>query len=67
MFVRCQGNYCSRTPPTHHRMLYARHSKPFNPLLGETYELVRPDLGYCLLVEQVREKEGEGGEILMHI
>lgn len=30
-----------------------RHSKPFNPLLGETYELVRKDLGYCLIAEQV--------------
>lgn len=27
--------------------------KPFNPLLGETYELVRPDLGYRSLAEQV--------------
>ena len=32
---------------------YHRHSKPFNPLLGETYELVRKDLGYCLIAEQV--------------
>jgi hypothetical protein len=30
-----------------------RYSKPFNPLLGETYELVRHDLGYCLIAEQV--------------
>ena len=30
-----------------------RHSKPFNPLLGETYELVRPDMGYCIVTEQV--------------
>ncbi|AOW05809.1 Oxysterol-binding protein-domain-containing protein [Yarrowia lipolytica] len=27
--------------------------KPFNPLLGETYELVRPDLGYRLISEKV--------------
>lgn len=30
-----------------------RHSKPFNPLLGETYEQVRTEDGYCLIVEQV--------------
>jgi len=34
-----------------------RVAKPFNPLLGETYEYVRPDkgLGYRFLIEQVRE------------
>ncbi len=37
-----------------HNLLFYRHSKPFNPLLGETYELVRQDEGYCLLAEQVR-------------
>ena len=30
-----------------------RHSKPFNPLLGETFEYVRPDLGYYCVTEQV--------------
>jgi len=30
-----------------------RHSKPFNPLLGETYELVNQEGGYCVIVEQV--------------
>lgn len=30
-----------------------RVAKPFNPLLGETYEYVRPDKGYRFLVEQV--------------
>lgn len=30
-----------------------RVAKPFNPLLGESYELVRPDLGYRYLIEQV--------------
>ena len=30
-----------------------RHSKPFNPLLGETFEYVRPDLGYYCITEQV--------------
>ncbi|KAG8528803.1 uncharacterized protein KY384_006492 [Bacidia gigantensis] len=30
-----------------------RIAKPFNPLLGETYEYVRPDKGYRFLVEQV--------------
>jgi hypothetical protein len=30
-----------------------RLSKPFNPLLGETYELVREDLGFKILCEQV--------------
>ncbi|XP_065890057.1 oxysterol-binding protein 1-like [Dysidea avara] len=31
----------------------SRHSKPFNPLLGETFEYVRPDLGYYCVTEQV--------------
>ncbi len=31
----------------------SRHSKPFNPLLGETYELVNQEAGYCVVVEQV--------------
>jgi len=30
-----------------------RTSKPFNPLLGETYELVRPDLGFRFVSEKV--------------
>lgn len=30
-----------------------RVAKPFNPLLGETFEYVRPDKGYRFLVEQV--------------
>ena len=30
-----------------------RVAKPFNPLLGETYEYARPDKGYRFLVEQV--------------
>ncbi|XP_065062635.1 oxysterol-binding protein-related protein 1-like [Rhopilema esculentum] len=30
-----------------------RIGKPFNPLLGETYELVREDLGFKLIAEQV--------------
>lgn len=31
----------------------ARVAKPFNPLLGETYEYVRPDKGYRFFIEQV--------------
>lgn len=30
-----------------------RVAKPFNPLLGETYEYCRPDLGFRLMAEQV--------------
>ena len=30
-----------------------RIAKPFNPLLGETYEYVRPDKGYRFFIEQV--------------
>lgn len=30
--------------------------KPFNPLLGETFELVRPDLGFRLIAEKVSHK-----------
>lgn len=32
---------------------WERIGKPFNPLLGETYELNRPDLGFRLVSEQV--------------
>ncbi|XP_061744859.1 oxysterol-binding protein-related protein 1 isoform X2 [Nerophis ophidion] len=32
---------------------WERTGKPFNPLLGETYELVREDLGFRILSEQV--------------
>ncbi|XP_078397293.1 oxysterol-binding protein-related protein 1 isoform X2 [Cetorhinus maximus] len=32
---------------------WERTGKPFNPLLGETYELVRQDLGFKLISEQV--------------
>ncbi|KAJ8272627.1 hypothetical protein GJAV_G00091460 [Gymnothorax javanicus] len=32
---------------------WERTGKPFNPLLGETYELVREDLGFRLMSEQV--------------
>ena len=34
----------------------SRTGKPFNPLLGETYEMVRPDRGYRCIVEQVQNK-----------
>ena len=30
-----------------------RVAKPFNPLLGETFEYVRPDKGYRMILEQV--------------
>lgn len=30
-----------------------RVAKPFNPLLGETYEYARPDRGYRFFIEQV--------------
>lgn len=33
-----------------------RVGKPFNPLLGETYELVREDMGFKLIAEQVSEQ-----------
>ena len=33
--------------------LSLRHSKPFNPLLGETFELVHKEHAYCLIAEQV--------------
>ncbi|XP_058257792.1 oxysterol-binding protein-related protein 1 isoform X1 [Hemibagrus wyckioides] len=32
---------------------WERTGKPFNPLLGETYELVREDLGFRVISEQV--------------
>ncbi|XP_048451531.1 oxysterol-binding protein-related protein 1-like isoform X2 [Rhincodon typus] len=32
---------------------WERTGKPFNPLLGETYEMIRQDLGFKLISEQV--------------
>jgi hypothetical protein len=32
---------------------FFRFYKPFNPLLGETFESVRDDLGYTVISEQV--------------
>ncbi|KAM3619852.1 uncharacterized protein V6R79_014707 [Siganus canaliculatus] len=32
---------------------WERTGKPFNPLLGETYELIRDDLGFRIISEQV--------------
>ncbi|XP_036815289.1 oxysterol-binding protein-related protein 6 isoform X1 [Oncorhynchus mykiss] len=32
---------------------YRAGSKPFNPLLGETYECIREDKGMCFIAEQV--------------
>ena len=34
---------------TYAKFKYRTSRKPFNPLLGETYELVRPDKGACRL------------------
>uniref|UniRef100_A0A669CYN8 Oxysterol binding protein like 1A n=1 Tax=Oreochromis niloticus TaxID=8128 RepID=A0A669CYN8_ORENI len=39
---------------------WERTGKPFNPLLGETYELVREDLGFRLISEQSVEAEPKG-------
>jgi hypothetical protein len=30
-----------------------RTSKPFNPLLGETYEIIHPEKGFRAIVEKV--------------
>jgi len=35
---------------------YRAASKPFNPLLGETYECIREDKGFKYVAEQVRLK-----------
>lgn len=40
---------------------YRAGSKPFNPVLGETYECVRPDRGFRFISEQVlRDWGGKG-------
>lgn len=38
---------------SHYSSTANRASKPFNPLLGETYDLVDPDRGIALVAEQV--------------
>ncbi|XP_055964045.1 oxysterol-binding protein-related protein 2 [Sorex fumeus] len=53
---------------------WERTGKPFNPLLGETYELVREDLGFRCISEQVSHhppvsafhSEGLGQDFLFH-
>lgn len=45
--------YCS----TYHRA----GCKPFNPVLGETYECERPDRGFRFISEQVRPGPARGG------
>lgn len=39
---------------------YRAGSKPFNPVLGETYECVRPDRGFRFISEQVALGGGTG-------
>lgn len=38
-----------------------RTAKPFNPLLGETYELVCPEKGFRFLAEKVGTDQHECG------
>lgn len=40
---------------------YRAGSKPFNPVLGETYECVRPDRGFRFISEQVGTGGSSGG------
>lgn len=35
---------------------YRAGSKPFNPVLGETYECIREDKGFCFFSEQVSQR-----------
>ncbi|XP_054554557.1 oxysterol-binding protein-related protein 2 isoform X2 [Talpa occidentalis] len=53
---------------------WERTGKPFNPLLGETYELIREDLGFRFISEQVSHhppvsafySEGLNQDFLLH-
>lgn len=36
--------------------IYRAAHKPFNPLLGETYECIREDKGFKFIAEQVKNK-----------
>ncbi|RLV93393.1 Oxysterol-binding protein 2 [Spathaspora sp. JA1] len=45
--------YVSTFATTEYSSTINRIAKPFNPLLGETFEYVRPDESYRLFVEQV--------------
>ncbi|KAM4623204.1 oxysterol-binding protein-related protein 2 isoform 1-T3 [Discoglossus pictus] len=53
---------------------WERTGKPFNPLLGETYELVREDLGFRFISEQVSHhppvsafySEGQNRDFVFH-
>lgn len=40
---------------------YRAGSKPFNPVLGETYECVRPDRGFRFISEQVQSQPASLG------
>ncbi|KAI9889963.1 MAG: hypothetical protein M1814_004581 [Vezdaea aestivalis] len=45
--------YVSAFAASEYASTTGRVAKPFNPLLGETYEYVRPDKGYRFFIEQV--------------
>ncbi len=40
---------------------YRAGQKPFNPLLGETYECIREDKGWRFIAEQVSTVTMQGG------
>jgi hypothetical protein len=45
--------YVSAFAASEYASTIGRVAKPFNPLLGETYEYARPDKGYRFFIEQV--------------
>lgn len=59
---RCQVYVAAFAVSAYASTYYRAGSKPFNPVLGETYECVRPDRGFRFISEQV----GTGGALGGH-
>lgn len=46
---------------------YRAASKPFNPILGETYECIREDKGFRFIAEQVRQYPCQNKKNDLHV
>lgn len=59
---RCQVYVAAFAVSAYASTYYRAGSKPFNPVLGETYECVRPDRGFRFISEQVGTGGKPGGD-----
>lgn len=71
MFFKGEGFYCSLcfdqvyiaafAISGYATAYYRNRYKPFNPILGETFECIREDRGFRCISEQVRTRPEQGG------